>query len=392
MSTPQDIPAVDLDPEALKTQAQQETGLSDFGHYPFQSALESLTRALEEEAQLSPLGRLVQHQRILNSLKNRLRMEHWLKKHPEILEEELLPPVVIVGLARTGTTMLHRILASDTRFHAPLWYEVRNPSPYLDWEPKGKDQRIVEAEAEIAALLEANPEIAAIHPMDPIGADEEIMLLEHNFYSYVPNSFTHVPSYGDFVAHADNHPAYEEMKRQFQFLQWQKKQRGESALRWLLKAPHHLHFMGTLLDVFPDAQVIATHRDPKISIPSTASLYYNLWLTGSDQAQKEVVGAEVLDVYQRGIAHTLEVREQKPDLFCDIRFEDTVKDPESVIKRIYEFIGMPLTLEAKTAMAEHRDANQREDRPTHEYSPEDFGYNEAQIDAAFPGYVERFCR
>ena len=391
MTESQQIPEVNLDAAELLATAREDTGLDDFGCDSFRPAFETLLLALNTEAELNTTGRFMQHQRILNSLKNRLRMEAWIDQHPDILQEELLPPVVIVGLTRTGTTMLHRILASDSRFYAPLWYEVRNPAPYMDWRAHAAtDQRILEAEAEVAALLASNPEIAAIHPLDPTGADEEILLLEHSFYSYVPNSFAHVPTYGDFVAGADNTPAYEYLKRQLQFLQWQKKQRGERAERWLLKAPHHLHFMSTLLRVFPDIQVIATHRDPVVSIPSTASFYYNLWLTGNEQADKLLVAQEVLDVFASGTAHTMRTREKHETQFCDIWFEDTVARPQAVIDKIYGFIDMPLTREANSAMDQHRLDNRRSDRPAHAYTLEEYGYTEAGIRSRFKTYIERF--
>ena len=390
MSNAYEIPEVELTVEGLLATAIQETGFTDFGCESFRAPFEILVKAFNTEANLNTLGRFMQYQRIINSLKNRLRMEQWIKQHPEILDEQLLPPTVIVGLTRTGTTMLHRILASDSRFYAPLWYEVRNPAPYFDWQPQGRDQRIVEAEADVAQLLKANPEIAAIHPMDPLGADEEILLLEHSFYSYVPNSFAHVPSYSEFVANADNTPAYQYLKRQLQFLQWQKKQRGETAERWLLKAPHHLHFMSTLLKVFPGIQVLATHRDPVVSIPSTASFYYNLWLTCDDDADKLTVASEVLDVFAGGTEHTLEARKNCEEQFFDAWFKDTVAKPFEVIQQMYDFIGMELTAEARAAMEQHRNENKRGDRPSHEYTLEEYGYTKAAIRDKFSAYCQRF--
>ena len=384
------IPSVDLSAEALLTAATDDTGLSDFGDESFRQPFEVLVKALNEEAELNAVGRFMQYERILNSLKNRLRMEEYLKRNPEILEEELLPPVVIVGMTRTGTTMLHRILASDSRFYAPLWYEVRNPAPYMDWDLEQKDQRITEAEAEVAAMLEANPEIASIHPMDPTGADEEILLLEHSFYSYVASSFAHVPTYSDFVARSDNTPAYEYLKRQLQFLQWQKKRRGQQAERWLMKAPHHLHFMDVLLKVFPDAMVIATHRDPVVTIPSTASFYYNLWILGNEKADKKVVAAEVADVFARGVKHTMNTREGNEQRFFDVWFKDTVSRPFEVFGEMYDFINMELTSEAKAAMEQYRDEHKRDDRPPHEYTLEEYGYTEQGINELFADYKRRF--
>jgi hypothetical protein len=226
--------------------------------------------------------------------------------------------------------------------------------------------------------------------MDPMGADEEILLLEHSFYSYVANSFGHAPSYGEFVASADNVPAYQYLKRQLQFLQWQKKRRGEVAQRWLLKTPHHLHFMDVLLKVFPTIQVIATHRDPVVTIPSTASFYYNLWLLGNDKADKKVVAEEVADVFARGVKHTMAARSGREQQFFDVWFNDTVSKPFEVIEKMYGFIGMELTDEARAVMEQHRQDNQRGDRPSHEYTLAEYGYSEAGIRAQFEAYCQRF--
>ena len=155
------IPEVDLTATTLLAAAMDATGLSDFGDESFREPLDVLIKSLNEEANLNAGGRFGQYQRILNILINRLRVEGWIDKHPEILDEEISAPVVIIGLQRTGSTFFHRILAADKRFYAPLWYEVRNPAPELEWDFKGKDARITSAEAEVAAMLEANPEIAA---------------------------------------------------------------------------------------------------------------------------------------------------------------------------------------------------------------------------------------
>jgi Sulfotransferase family len=384
------VPPVGLNSDVLLQAAIDSTGLTDFGDESFRAPFDVLVNALNEEARLNATGQHMQYERILNSLKNRLRMEQWIKQHPEILQEQLLPPVVIVGLTRTGTTMLHRILASDSRFHAPLWYEVRNPAPYMDWDINGQDQRIIDATAEVETMLAVNPELASIHPMDPVGADEEILLLEHSFYSYLPDSFANVPSYGQWVGEHDNRPAYEYLKRQLQFLQWQKRRRGESAERWLLKAPHHLHFMDLLLDVFPNALIVASHRDPVVTIPSTASFHYNLWLLGSDHADKHKVAKEWSELFARGMKHTMDVRRSQEQRFYDVWFKDTVSRPFDVIEKMYEFLGMEFTQQARAAMEQYREQHKREDRPSHEYTLEEYGYTESGIRALFAEYCERF--
>ena len=385
-----DIPEVVLQTDELLAEARRLESMVDFGPDHFRPALEVLIKALNEEAGLNAVGRFTHYQRILNSLRNRLRMQAWLERHPEILDEEIHSPVVIVGLARTGTTLLHRILANDDRFHAPLWYEVRNPAPYMDWNAAGVDQRLEEAKSEIDTLLAVNPEFAAIHPMDPLGADEEILLLEHSFYSYVPNAFANVPSYTKHVQTHDNLPAYRYLKQQLQLLQWQKKQRGESAERWLLKTPHHLHFMNQLLRVFPDAQIVATHRDPTLSIPSITSMNYNLRITGADAPNKLEVAREWSELFADGVRHTMAVRQNVEQQFFDVWFEDTIARPFDVIAKMYEFLEMPFTPIVRAAMEKHTEANKREDRPTHEYTLEEYGYTAAGIASQFEEYCARF--
>ena len=140
----------------------------------------------------------------------------------------------MIGLPRTGTTLLHRTIAADKQLLAPLWYEVRQPSPLNDNFIED-DARIPIAQAEVAAMLEAAPELAAIHPMDPIAPDEEIMLLEHAFMSTVPECYAHLPRYGEALYSEDQSPAYSYLYRQLQFLQWQKRQKGLTGTRWVLK-------------------------------------------------------------------------------------------------------------------------------------------------------------
>jgi hypothetical protein len=386
------MPSVVFDPVSLLSQANRETGLSNFGDDSFREPFEVLVTALEEEGNLNPVGRFVQHERVLNTLKNRLRLSEYLRLYPEILDEEIIAPAVIVGLPRTGTTMLHRVLASDNRFFAPLWYEVRNPAPFMDWDPTKEDQRLVLAKAEVAALLESNPEIAAIHPMDPLGADEDILLLEHSFYSTVPNAFCNLPTYHDWLFSHSNQPGYDYLKVLMQCLQWQKKRASNDATnkKWLLKTPHHLHFLDCLLSTFPDAQIIQTHRDPIDTIPSISSFNYNLWITQADQVDATLVGKQWGDMFARGLKHAMQIRELHKHQFIDIGFKNLLQDPLNTSNSIFKFIGMPTTDESLAAMQQHRDQNQRDARPAHDYTLEEFGFSEDGIKANFADYRSQF--
>ena len=387
-----EIPEVNFNRDDLLAKAAAETGLNNFGDNSFREPFNVLLYSLSNEANLNRAGRFIQYERVLNTLKNRLRQSEWVRLYPEILDEQISAPVVIVGLPRTGTTMLHRVLASDERFFAPLWYEVRNPAPFLDWDTSVKDERLTLAETEVSALLRANPEIAAIHPMDPLGADEDILLLEHSFYSTVPPAFCNTPSYSNWLFNNDNQPGYDYLKLQLQSLQWQKKHSSgnNDNKRWLLKTPHHLHFLDKLIDTFPDAKIISTHRDPIDTIPSICSFNYNLWITQANDVAPNLVGKQWSGIFATGTRHAMKVRQASKGQFIDISFKELLGNPEQTTRSIFNFIGVKTTSESLAAMQLHRDQNQRDSRPPHDYSLEDFGLTEKNIKATFAGYIDAF--
>ena len=177
---------LDFDEVQVLAAAQSNTGLTDFGEDSFREPLSVLLRSLREEAPLNELGRITLRARIVESLETRLKTQNWITRHPEILDEVIDAPLVVVGLMRTGTTMLHRILASDPRHHAAMWWETRFPAPNRDMRWDEPDPRIPPAEAEVAAILAADPRQASIHPWDALAPDEEIMLLEQSFLSQAP--------------------------------------------------------------------------------------------------------------------------------------------------------------------------------------------------------------
>ncbi|MBK6276882.1 MAG: sulfotransferase [Gammaproteobacteria bacterium] len=351
-----------------------------------------LFEALNGEARLNDAGRAYFAERIGNVLVTRLRVEDWFRRHPEILEEEIAAPLAIVGLPRTGTTMMHRTIASDHRMYAPLWYEVRNPAPLPGTDfSAGIDPRIAVAEAEVRALLETSPDLASIHPMDARGPDEDIMLLEQSFFSTVPESFAHLPQFGLWLEQQDQRPGYRYLKRLLQFLQWQKKQRGLEAERWVLKAPHHIHFPAVLFETFPDVKVLQTHRDPLQLMPSYGSMMYALIHPLSDAADKVAIARHWCDKWATGMTATLRFRDAgHDDRYLDMWYEDTVSRPLEEIQRLYDFVGVDLTPEARAEMERWRDMNRREARPTHQYTLEEYGFTEEGLKNTFREYRERY--
>ncbi|GAB3103864.1 sulfotransferase [Aestuariicella hydrocarbonica] len=381
-----------LELPTLLLDAQQQTGLSDFGDDSFREACQRLLWSLNTEANLNDIGRDSQYQRILTILKTRLRFAHYLKQYPQILDEVIEPPLVIVGLPRTGTTLLQRMLATDPRFYSAMYWETLYPVPLEDIDfSQPEDPRIDAARAQVQMMLDTVPELAAIHPLEAEAADEEITLLEQSFFSTNPEAMANVPGFGAWLEQQDQSPGYRYLKQLLQFLQWQKKQRGHSARRWVLKSPHHIHCIDSLFAEFPDAQVIQTHRDPLQTIPSLASFIHHLWQLGSDQADPLAVGEQWHRKMAAGLHKTLEFRQrQHGDRFLDVRFIDTVERPLAVIEAIYQFADMPLTAETRTNIENWRARNHRDQRAPHHYSLAQFGLSEPQMDRDYRAYRDTY--
>lgn len=383
------IPTLELD-ELLSSASQRAGGLSHFGTDNYRQALQRLLDAVAQEAQLSASGQMLLRDRLIGQLVNRLVMEDYFQRHPEIAQIQIEDPLVIVGLPRTGTTMLQRTLAVDPRFYSAAWWETRYPAPFTEEAAHQAQQRIEQAKGEVQQMATLIPQILAIHPLDAMLCDEEFMLMEHSFLCAM-DAYVNVPSYTDWLALQDQTPVYTQLKRMLQFLQWQKHLRGEpSAQRWLLKAPQHLHTLEVLFKVFPKAQVILTHRDPAQTIPSMASMAHTLWQMYSDAPSPEAAGRQWNKRMSSGIRHTMQVREQiGAQHFLDIQFADTVAKPMQVLEKVYAFAGLPFTEQARADAQAWMSHNSREKRASHDYSLERFGLSEEQMQKDYAQYRAR---
>jgi len=368
-------------------QAKSETGLSDLGEPLFSEGLNRLIDSINNEANLNEIGIQAQPIRIQGLLSNRLRFEEDLKKFPEILDQQIIAPIVIVGLPRTGSTMTHRLLASDPNHTAMLWWEGRYPA-LLPGEKRGDiEARMELGKAEVDAVVAASPEALDIHPWDYKGADEEILLLEHNFLSTVPESFMALPSYSEWIEEQDHTLAYEDLKKFIQYLQWQNP--GREKKRWVLKSPHHLGFIDKMISVFPDAKIIQTHRDPIKTVPSFCSMCANLFEPLTTNFDKVFIGKHWSNKLTRALNHCMNISEQHPDNFLDLEFLNMIKDPIDEMKKIYEFIGESFGEKTEVAMEAWREENKHE-MGAHKYSLEEYDLTESQINDNFAKYQQKY--
>jgi hypothetical protein len=368
-------------------QAKSETGLSDLGEPLFFEGLNRLIDSINHEANLNEIGIQAQPIRIQGLITNRLRFEEDLKKFPEILDQEIIAPIVIVGLPRTGSTMTHRLLASDPNHTAMLWWEGRYPA-LLPGEKRGDiEARMELGKAEVDAVVAASPEALDIHPWDYKGADEEILLLEHNFLSTVPESFMALPSYSEWIEDQDHTLAYKDLKKFIQYLQWQNP--GRENKRWVLKSPHHLGFIDKMISVFPDAKIIQTHRDPIKTVPSFCSMCANLFEPLTTNFDKVFIGKHWSNKLTRALNHCMNISEQHPDNFLDLEFLNMIKDPIDEMKKIYEFIGESFGEKTEVAMEAWREENKHE-MGAHKYSLEEYDLTESQINDNFAKYQQKY--
>lgn len=377
-----------FNPERLLAEASQATGgLKDFGDPSFRPALNALCKALEREGRLSDAGAQILRQKLVGHLANRLRIEQYYKDFPEIDHETVGPPLVIVGLPRTGTTRLQRLLSRDQRLYSMMFWESQFPVPLPDETLEQPSARIAGARGIVDYMVQSMPKLLAIHPMAAEEADEEVMLMEHSFLSAF-DAYANIPAYVEWLDKQDQTPAYLFLRRSLQFLQWQKRKRGMSGRRWLLKTPHHLLRMDILLRVFPGVQVVQTHRDPVESIPSIASFIDTLWRIYSDHPDPETAGRSWSARMNRGLRHTMEVRKGAPATqFLDVQFRDTVKAPMAVVERIYEFIGWSVSPQARAAMAAWLEQDEKAHAAVaHDYSPGQFGLSADQLKLDFAAY------
>jgi hypothetical protein len=382
---------VDLDYEKVLKDARERTGLSDFGDGAFREPLRRLLKGFDEESNLNAMGRAIQRERIVGFLVNHLQFEDYWKRYSEIAREVVAPPVVIIGLGRTGTTMLQRLLAANPRFYSTLWWEARYPVPLPGETPENPAKRIELAKAEVEMMYDTVPDLESMHPLDAMQADEEILLLEQYFYSTSPEAFGKLTKFAAWLDAQDQTPGYRYLERLLKFLQWQKRLRGISGERWILKSPHHIHYSDVLLKVFPEARIVQTHRDPVYVIPSWASLNYGLWRQGCDTADPIECGKHWNDKMAEGMKRCMRVRDAgRRDRFLDLDFREIANAPLAAVQKVYDFIGWELTPQARGATESWLRENGREKRPKHDYTLQMFGFSEAGLREKYAEYIARF--
>ena len=373
----------ELDPDKLLRNARRHTGLTDVGVGALFRPMERLVEALEREAQLTPLGRVLVGRHLASLLETALLLKG--DRSSAVADQRITAPVFIVGLPRTGTTLLHNLLAQDPDTRVPLTWEAMFPAGYPE-SPSALRRAKWKASARLAMANRIAPDFHRIHPVGFDRPEECVALMAPGFTSALFHTLYRVPSYQDWFESARQTPGFEMHFRVLQQLQFR---RGTH--RWVLKGPAHLFSLEALLRRYPDARLIQTHRDPLRAIPSIASLNATLRRAFSSQVEPVEIGRDCARRWNGALERFLRRRDSLPaDRVVDVAYAELTASPIAVVERIYDHLGWPYPATARAAMEDYLSANPRDAYGVHRYSLPAFGLDAGQERQRFARYCERF--
>jgi hypothetical protein len=380
---------VDLDADTIVARARAETGLDDLGDTDVEARLRAQVAAVDADTGLSGLGRHIVRDRLVGLMAARLRFEDYVRRHPEALDVELAPPVIVVGLPRSGTTHLVNLLAADSRFRSMPWWEVREPTPVRGDGPgrDGVDPRYLRCFTEWELAKQTAPLIALMHDRPPWGIEEDCELVDLDLCSYTLEWHARVPAWRDHYLALDQRSHYAFLRRELQVLTHL---RGPN--RWVLKTPQHLEQLGPLLDTFPDATIAFTLRDPVAVLQSALTM-----LAYGDRLRRVCVDADGLAAYWLDRVERLlraAVRDAhliRASQRVDVEFGEFMADDLAMATRILGVAGMELTDAARAQLTDYLAGNPRgkDGRVVYDLRA-DFGLDPAVLYDRFDFYFAAF--
>ena len=378
-----------LDAGRLVAQARQQTGLEDLGEDTWQEGLDRLLWSWREESRLSDLGVVVVATEVVGYLSRRLCIVDEHRRVPANATADVTPPIVIIGQARTGTTILFDLLGQDPEHRVPLSWEVDLPCPPPEPSTYETDPRIAQAQATVDMSETLIPGFLAMHPIGAQLGQECVRITGGDFRSLIFATQYSVPTYGRWLLHeADMAAAYRWHRLTLQHLQSRYRKQ-----RWVLKSPAHLWCLGDLLREYPDALLVQTHRDPVKVIASVSSLQAKLRTIASADVRLAEIAAEWADYILLGLDRGVDAREDgtvRPDRVVDVQFRDFMADPFKTIHEIYDKLGLSLSHDAEHRMRAFLAANPSEKHGGHRYTFADTELDAAEVRARAKRYVDYF--
>ena len=363
--------------------AKRRRELDDFGDGDFFEAISRLLESCQRESRLNLIGRIALRSDLLHTLCSRLLMEQDRQLYRDIAQQEIREPLFIVGLPRSGTTLLHTLLAADPEHRVPLTWEVMTPSPPTH---DNERRRIQRATQRCNCLNWLAPTFRHVHAVGAELPQECVGLMAPSFMSDQFDTMYYVPSYRAWFFNQDLLPAYEYHRRFLQHLQFRR-----GARRWILKAPTHMSALPTLLSVYPDALFVQTHRAPLEAMASVSSLITILRRVFSDAVDPLVVCRDAVQYWSQTLDTFLQERDRLPrKRICDLDFLEIRRDPIAAIRRIYQHFGWLLSPETEQRMRVVLARQPREQYGNHRYDLSQFGFDPAEGARAFATYCEQF--
>lgn len=377
-----------MEPLLHETASQMAGGLDDFGPPDYLPGLRVLLAAMDAETRFSPMGRQFAFGTLLGTLKARLHTQAGWKRRPEHRDVRIARPLVITGIPRTGTTALHKLLSMDPQFQGlERWLtEAPQPRPPRDtWAANPQFQATV---AGLEAFFAAVPEMKLAHDMVADEVDECLEVLQQGFVTNRYPSSIFTPSYDRWFRAQDELPSYRRYADVLRLIGVDAPDR-----RWLLKNPGHVAQLDCLLEVFPDACVVQTHRDVVKAIGSISStLHIARKMFEGDQVRLEAIGPRELDYWASAMESTARTRARHPARFHDVHHAEFLRDPMGVVRKIYERFDLALSPEAERRMRAWIAESPTSRHGEHRYDLTDYGVTAQQVKDRFAPYLERHFR
>jgi Sulfotransferase family len=366
--------------------ACEQTGLHDLGPDDFREGLAVLCEAINDEAQLNDFGDAALRGAVVNSLGNRLRVFDWIRRHPEIGDERIEAPIVVIGMFRAGTTFLSQLLDQDPRNRALLRWEASDSVPPPSHANFRSGPRVDAARLSNDTLEDLNPRMKAIHHEDAAGATECIAVMSQDFKSLSWEAITNVPAYSRWLLATDQRSAYEYHRSTLQVLQ-----SGGVRGQWTLKSPHHAIALDALTAEYPDVRLVLLHRDPVVLCASVCSLITTLSGTFTDADHTAYVAEHWPTMLEESVKRIEAFRAAHSEHpIVDVQYADLVQDPIRTVEDLYAACGAELNGSARDAIAAYVNAHPKGKFGTHGYDLAEFGLDVGELAERFAGYVDRY--
>jgi hypothetical protein len=374
------IDLADFSEEGLLAAARRYTGLSDFGDPGFRTALAVLTQSTRTEAKLSFEQSVGERFWLIEVLKRRLHIQKDLLQHPEILQERIASPLFILGMPRSGTTLLQNLLHADAGARWLRPWELEEPWP----KAEGPDPRERSFLRRLEQSRSGLNEMDKIHALDS-PADCDLLFLP-TFYANLQTVSLHIPSYNRWLEERTEKEwegPYAYYRTELQRLQWHRPVQGH----WALKSPLHLGHIPALLATFPDARLIHLHRDPRKAVASTCSMVLTQRQQKTAKVDRAEIGRFISERLANRVERAMSARQSVPaGQIVDVQYADLLRSPKETVQRIYEHFGMSVGPEMMQGLDDHLRENPQHKRGVHQYGLDQFGLSAEEIDRLFAYY------